>query len=218
MINDHKTQGKWKIQLTMSINFFSSEDSEEVRSMYNPSDNIEFMIGDETDGIIEKLSESFLERYQEKLEKSMKGSEFVFDSTDLLHYKLHKISLNKGGSYIDSPKWLQNKKATINPGNNDDKNNAERIAKIKPFIDQYDLNKKKIGIKKDWKKFESNNKSIAINILYIPYNTEEIRHAYKSKHDLKRENQLILLMNTDGKKWHYLAVKKLSALLKGVTK
>ena len=38
----------------------------------------------------------------------MRGSKFVFDSNDLLHYNLHKISLNKDGSYIDSPKWLQN--------------------------------------------------------------------------------------------------------------
>ena len=44
----------------------------------------------------------------------MSGSEFVFDSIDLLHYNLHKISLNRSGSYIDSPKWLKNKKATIN--------------------------------------------------------------------------------------------------------
>ena len=67
------------------------------------------------------------------------------------------------------------------------------------------------------KKFELNNKSIALNVLYVPYNTEEIRHAHKSKHDLKRDNQLILLMITDGGKWHYLAIKKLSALLRGIT-
>ena len=45
----------------------------------------------------------------------MKGSEFVFDNVDSSYYKLHKISLNKDGSYIDSPEWLKNKKATINP-------------------------------------------------------------------------------------------------------
>ena len=70
---------------------------------------------------------------------------------------------------------------------------------------------------KDWKKFESNNKSIALNILYVPYNTEKIRHAYKSKYNLTRENQVILLMITDGEKWHYLAVKRLSALFRGIT-
>ena len=51
----------------------------------------------------------------------------------------------------------------------------------------------------------------------MPYNTEKIRHAYKLKYDEKRENKVILLMITDGKKWHYLAVKKLSALFRGVT-
>ena len=51
----------------------------------------------------------------------MRGSEFVFDSVDLLHYNLHKISLNRGGSYIDSPKWLRKKKAIISSKNNDDK-------------------------------------------------------------------------------------------------
>ena len=67
--------------------------------------------------------------------------------------------------------------------------------------------------RKDWKKFESNNKSIALNILYVPYNTKEIRHAYKSKYNLKLQNQVIFLMIADGEKLHYLAVKSLSALL-----
>ena len=51
----------------------------------------------------------------------------------------------------------------------------------------------------------------------MPYNTEKIRHAYKLKYILKRENQVILLMITDGEKWHYLAVKSLSALFRKIT-
>ena len=51
----------------------------------------------------------------------------------------------------------------------------------------------------------------------MPYNANEIRHACKSKYNLKRENQVILLMITDGEKCHYLAVKKLSAFLRGIT-
>ena len=65
-------------------------------------------------------------------------------------------------------------------------------------IDKYDW--KEIDFPsqgKDWKKFESNNKSVALNILYVPHNTEKIRHAYKSKYNLTRENQVILLMITD---------------------
>ena len=67
---------------------------------------------------------------------------------------------------------------------------------------------------KDWRKLEPNNKSIALNILYVPHNTEKIRHAYKSKHNLTCENQVILSMMTDGEKVDYLAVKSLSVLRK----
>ena len=60
-----------------------------------------------------------LQKYQEGLEEknSIKFVNF-FDSVDLLHYNLHKISLNRGGLYIDTPKWSKNEKATINPKNN----------------------------------------------------------------------------------------------------
>ena len=38
----------------------------------------------------------------------MKGSEFVFDYIHLWHYKCHKIYLNRGRLYIDSPDWITN--------------------------------------------------------------------------------------------------------------
>ena len=50
-----------------------------------------------------------------------KGSDFIFESVELLDYRLHKISLKRGKSYIESPEWLRNKRATINLQNNDDK-------------------------------------------------------------------------------------------------
>ena len=101
----------------MVINFVSSKDSDETRTLHTKSNNVEIMIGSETDEIIKDLFESFLQKYQEGLEESMRGSEFVYDSVDVLYYNLNKISLSRGGSYIDSPKWLKNKKATINPKN-----------------------------------------------------------------------------------------------------
>ena len=137
----------------MAINFISSKDSDETRTMHTKSNNVEIMIGSETDEIIDDLFESFLQKYQEGLEESMRGSEFVYDSVDALHYNLNKVSLSRGGTYIDFPKWLKNKKATINPKNKDDKcfqyaltiapnyekikKDPQRISKIKPFIDQY---------------------------------------------------------------------------------
>ena len=67
------------------------------------------MIYNEADELIEELSESLLNRYQNNLEESMRGSESVFDYIHLLYYKCHKISPNCGGSYIDSPDWIKNK-------------------------------------------------------------------------------------------------------------
>ena len=111
-------------------------------------------------------------------------------SIDALSYKLHKTILDRSGSYIDSPKWLKNKQVTINPINKKyDKcfqyatttgfeHNPERITKIKPFINKYDWN----GIdfpshEEDWNNFELKNKTIALNVSFIPYNTKQIRAA-----------------------------------------
>ena len=77
IINDHKTQGEWKIHLTMEINFFSFKDSEEICTMHSKSDNIEILIGNETDEVIKDLFDSLLQRYQKGLEESVKGSELV---------------------------------------------------------------------------------------------------------------------------------------------
>ena len=71
---------------------------------------------------------------------------------------------------------------------------------------------------KDWKKFEQNNKTIALNVLFISHNTKQIRQACISKYNHELANQVILLMITnDNENWHHLAVKSLSRLLRGIT-
>ena len=154
LINDHKNKGEWKIQLTTQINFISLRaGSNETRVMHTRSLNEEFMNGSDTDEIIKELFRSLLQRYQENLQEIMKGSDFAFDGVNYLYYDLNKISISRGGSYTDSPKWLKNKKSTINPKNNDYKcfqyaialalnldkinNHPERISKIKPFIEEH---------------------------------------------------------------------------------
>ena len=79
--------------------------------MHTKSNNTEIMIGSDTNEFIEELFKSLLQRYQENLEEKMRGSEFVFDGVNVLYYDLNKISLNRGGSYIDFPEWIKNKKA-----------------------------------------------------------------------------------------------------------
>ena len=163
--------------------------SDETRVMYKRSDNDEFMSGDDTNEIIKLLFESFLQRFEENLQIKMRGSEFEFDVINFLDYNFNKTSIYRGGSYINFPKRLKDKKSTINPKNNDYKcfqdtatlalnrnrinKDPQRISKIKPFINNY--NWKDIDFlptNKDWKKFESNNE-VALNILYIPHNKKK---------------------------------------------
>ena len=81
-----------------------------------------------------------------------------------------------------------------------------------------------IKIRKEYQKLkilskniiESNNE-VSLSILYVPHNTKKIEIAYKSKHNLTQEKQVILLMISNGENWHYLVVKSLSGLLTGIT-
>ena len=69
---------------------------------------------------------------------------------------------------------------------------------------------------KDWKKLELNNE-IALNILYVRHNTRKIHVVYKLMHNLTCDKQVILLMISNGENWHYLTVKNLAGLLRGIT-
>ena len=186
--------------------------------MHTKSDNEEFINVSDTDEIIKGLFESFLQKYEENLQEKMKGSDF-----DFLYYDFNKISINSGGSYIDSPKWIKNKKSTINPKNNDYKcfqyavtlalnldkvsSHPERISKIKPFIEQY-----------NWKEidFPSTSKD-SIYLIFCAYLIILKKYKLLINQNIIREKQVILLMITDGENWHYLVVKNLPGLLKGIT-
>ena len=196
LINDHKNirkeSNEWKIQLNVSVNFISCNDTGEIRTFFAWSDNEEIRSGNETDDIINRLIKSFLTNYQNEKKILRNGSNFVFESADLLSYHIDKANLKRGKSYIKSPEWIINKRATINPNKKDDKcfqysisvtlnhqnieNHPERISNIKPFIDQYNWEDIDFpaGIK-DWKKFERNNKTIALNILYVQKNKSHIQ-------------------------------------------
>ena len=115
MIDDYKSKGQWKIQITMRTIFISFIDRNKTQVMHTKRDNVEIMNGTDTSDAINKLINSFMKRYQEGLETKMKGSSYIFEHIDILEYHLHKISLNRGSSYIDSPIWIKNKGVTINP-------------------------------------------------------------------------------------------------------
>ena len=108
------------IQLTIAINFFSSKDTEE-HVIYSMSNNIEFTSYNHALFVGNELFESLFSRYQDNLEMSMRGSDFVFDSVQRMYYKCHQVNFKYVGSYIDSSGWTENKKATVNRKNEDDK-------------------------------------------------------------------------------------------------
>ena len=64
LINQHKNEGEWKIQLIAEINFISLKPgSDETRIMYTRSDNEEFTNGSDIDEVIKLLFRSFLQKY-----------------------------------------------------------------------------------------------------------------------------------------------------------
>ena len=186
MIDDYKSKVEWKIQLVTRVIFISFINKSETQIMHPKSDNVKIMNGTDTNNAVIELINSFRKRYQEGLETKMKGSSYIFERVDLLEYHLHKISLNRGSSYIDSPEWIKHKKVTINPQNtNDNKcfqyaiiaalnyqnidNHSERISKLKPFIGNYNWDSIDFPAgHKDSSAFEKNNNDIAMNILYVP--------------------------------------------------
>ena len=195
LINVYKAKGEWKLQLSAEISFISQKpDSNEIRTMFTRSTPEEIIIGSETEEVAENLIMSILEKDQDNLQNKMKGSDFIFNGINYLHYDFNRITISKGGSYIESPKWLKDKKCCINQKNNDNKcfqyaatlalninsinKHHQRISKIKPFIDNYNWNDINFPeAKKDWNKLEVNNKNIALNILYVPYNTKKNRNG-----------------------------------------
>ena len=162
--------------------------------MYSQSGSVTIMICIETDDIINELINTFTKRYQEGLETKMRGSSFPFD-----HIDFHRVTLNRGSSYIKSPEWLLNKRVTINPKNvgddscftyatiavlnhHDVDNHPERISKLRPFIDNYNQNEIEFPAhSKDGRKFESNDKTTASNVLYVPYNKRQEEMMMKMK-------------------------------------
>ena len=193
MLIKSKENGNYK--LSAEISFVSQKpDSNEIRIMYTRITPEEFMIGSETEEVAEKLIMSILQKYQDNLQNKMKGSDFLFNGINYLYYDLNRIAISKGGSYIESPKWLKDKKCTVNQKNDDNKcfqyattlalnfnnidRNPQRISKIKPFINNYNWNDINFpAAKKDWNKFEVNNKNVALNILYVPFNTKKNRNS-----------------------------------------
>ena len=151
-------------------------------------------------------------------------SEFTHESVALLYYYFQRIDIRRVESYIMSPDWIASKKTTTNPKN--EKGNKcfqwsiisglnynkikekefKKLLKFRRVDTDFSLHQR------DWEEFEQENTSIALNILFVSHNSEEVKLAYKSSYN-KRKNQVILLMiNDETSNCYYFSVKNLSEL------
>ena len=113
LINKNKaiktSSNEWKIQANIHISFVSSNDTGE----FEWSDNGEIKLGNETNDIVKRLINSFLNNYHKEDLMLRNGTNFVFERVAFLSYHIYKTSLKGRNSYIKSPEWVANKKAWI---------------------------------------------------------------------------------------------------------
>ena len=115
------------MQLTIAIKFSSSKYVEEKRVMYSRSGNTKAKTDSDANDVTDTLFKSLHLRYKENLEKSMKGSDFNFNSFQLMYYQCHKVNFIRGGSYTDIPDWIKKEKATKNPKSTDNVFNTQQL-------------------------------------------------------------------------------------------
>ena len=112
--------------------------------------------------------------------------------------RIIRVFAVKNLSELNSSGWLKGKKETIISGDKDFENalydalnyqtiekDPQRISKLKPYINNYNWEDRISGrtkrVGKIWK-----NKTITLNVLYIPPNTKTISVAYRSEYNNKR--------------------------------
>ncbi|XP_057310308.1 uncharacterized protein LOC130648285 [Hydractinia symbiolongicarpus] len=162
--------------------------------------------------IVDELLDTMFAQMKTNIENAaLPKSGFSIGRIIHLDVDFHKLKLTRGSSYIEAPKWIATKKATINPQNNDEecfkwsivaalhheeiKYNPERISKLRPYAELYNWG----NIEFQHPSRTSTNLSGTIPILQSAFN--------------EREKQANLLLITDEKRNHYLAIKNLSRLL-----
>ena len=182
----------------MYIKCISTKSFEETRTMHPKTKQAYFYMGSDTENVIDTLFNTLLQNFQRIQETSNeRGSEFIPDIVELLEYELHKIDITRAESYIITPDWIANiiKEKEL-----------KKLLKFKRIDTDFSSHQRY------WENFEQENNSVAINVLFVSHNSEEIKLTYGSNYN-KRKNQVILLMiNDEFNNYYYFAIKNLSKL------
>ena len=180
-----------KIQSDIGINIVHISEQKRI-THFSRSNNVICLPSSDTSDIINQLLSSLYQKYQEDLRLLHASSSFTYESVEECNIHFNKKDLRSGATYIESPKWLKNKKATINPKNTKvvycfmyaatialyhDKlgNNPERISQ-KLSIHTRVFNWDDIDFPasyEDYALFED----VALNILYVPYEKKKKKNV-----------------------------------------
>ena len=211
LINDHKPttklndkakdvdteRGEWKIRLLKQNKCIYTKDFKETQTIYSAS---KIFMGTDTDDAIDNLFDTLLQRFQEAVITSHRNeSGFTHESVALLYYYFQKTDIRRAESYTESPDWIRNKSAKINPKNEKDNkllsvvnNFSIKLYNFKKIFEKIEKFKRVdtdfSSYQRDCEEFEQNNTLITHNVLFISCNSEEIKPAYKSRYNYKRKN------------------------------
>ena len=168
----------------------SVKDFEDTRTIYSASKPVEIFMGSNTKNVIDTHFNTILDRIQLAMETANeRGSGFTHDSVGLLYYYFQRIDIRRGESYIVSPDWIASKKATINPKNEKDNEcfkwsiiaglnyNKIKEKELKKLLKFKKVSTDFSSYQIDWEEIEKENTSIALNILFVSHNSEEVKLA-----------------------------------------
>ena len=178
---------------------------------FSRSDNVICMPSSNRNEILDQLLTSLHEKFNDDLQLSRESSSFVFESVEECNIHLNKIDLKRGTSFVETPAWRKNKKAPINPQNNNDtycfmyaiaialfhealgKNPGRISKKLSQFADAFNWHDIDFpATYDDYVTFETLNHVVALNILYVSLNKVNICPKYISKHNFDKKNQVRL--------------------------
>ena len=162
----------------------------------------------------------------------MPESGFSLDKIMHLYINFHRLTLIRGGSYVKLPKWIESKKAVINPQNKDEecfkwvimaalhheeiKKDHQRMSRLRSYENQYNWKGFEFSVSiKKIDKFEKNNPGTAVNVSFSKKKSldEDIYAVRRSERYVKCKKKVNLLMIVDGEKRHCTAIKSISRLL-----
>ena len=219
--NNNNEHGEWKIMLRMYINCISTKSFNGTHTMHPKSKQVEVYMGSDAESVINTLLQNF-HRIQET--SNERGSEFIPDSVELLEYEFHKMDIITAEPYIITPDWIASKKATINPNYEKDHKffqwsiiaalnyNNMKEKELKKLLKSRRVDTNFSSHQRDWGNFEQENNSIALNVLFVSHNSEEMKLAYKSIYNRCKNQVILLIINDEANNYYYFTIKNLSEL------